>query len=132
MKKIIMFVIITTLLMACGSRPDIKKEISGKEFALRDTVIVNEDHEIAFTIKFEGDKLGGKALNTYRSSYEIDGDSIRIYPVATTLMAGPEILMTREAEYLEDLSKAKGITFEDDVLTITTTDGSELIFDQIK
>lgn len=131
-RKIIMFVILTTLLMACGGRPDVKKEITGREFSLRDTVTVDEDHVVAFTIRFEGDRLGGRALNNYNSSYTIEGDSIEIKPMATTLMAGPEVLMERETQYFKDLTDAVKINLEKGVLTLTTEGGKQLVFDEIK
>jgi putative lipoprotein len=47
---------------------------------------------------------GSGGCNRLTGSYETDGDELRFGPVATTLMAGPEPVMRREAAFLAALS----------------------------
>ena len=132
-KKILMVMVMSVLLVACGNRPNIREEINGKTYVFREKVILEEGkQEIAFTLGFEDGKIRGRALNNFISTYEIDGNNINILPMATTLMAGPEELMKGEAEYLEDLKNAFSICIAGDTLVIITHDGKKLNFDEIK
>ena len=48
--------------------------------------------------------------------------------MASTKMAGPEEDMNAEMEYLQILNGADTIALDGDVLTITTTSGTNLIY----
>lgn len=133
MKKILMFVVMVMTLMACGSKTDIKESLVGKTYTLDEKVILEEqEEEVSFTISFDDGRLSGRALNNFNASYETDGNNIEISPMATTLMAGPEVLMQREAEYLTDLTTAKTISLEENKMTITTEEGKELTFTEVE
>lgn len=132
-KKIFLLIIMLMIMAACGTTPDISKEVKDKTFVLREKVVLDGGkEEVAFTLGFEDEKIRGRALNTFMSNYEIDGNNIRILPVATTLMAGPEELMVKEAQYLEDLQNAANISIVEDSLIIITHDGKKLNFDEVK
>lgn len=133
MKKILMFVVMVMTLMACGSKTELKDSLIGKTFILDETVVLEEQgEEVSFTITFEDGRVSGRALNNFNANFVIEGDKIEISPMATTLMAGPEILMQREAEYLMDLTNAKTISLEENKLTITTEEEKVLTFTQIE
>ncbi|GLI56218.1 hypothetical protein PM10SUCC1_17320 [Propionigenium maris DSM 9537] len=133
MKKILMFVVMVMTLMACGSKTDLNEMLAGKTFTLDEKVVLEEQgEEVSFTLAFEDGRVSGRALNNFNANYEIEGDKIEISPMATTLMAGPEILMQREAEYLMDLTNAKTISLEGNKLTITTEEEKVLTFTQVE
>ncbi len=133
MKKILMFVVMVMTLMACGSKTELKDSLIGKTFTLDETVVLEEQgEEVSFTLTFEDGRVSGRALNNFNANFEIDGDKIEISPMATTLMAGPEKLMQREAEYLMDLTNAKTISLEENKLTITTEEEKVLTFTQVE
>lgn len=128
-KKILIFIVMASMLMGCRSALDPKKEIVGKTYILEEKIVVgDEGHEILVTLNFEHDRLNGKFLNNYNSSYKVEGDIITISPMATTLMAGPEELMKKETQYFSDLTSANKISIDEDILTITTVQGKELVF----
>ncbi len=133
MKKILMFVVMVMTLMACGSKTDLNESLVGKTFTLDEKVVLEEQgEEISFTLAFDDGRVSGRALNNFNANYEIEGDKIEISPMATTLMAGPEILMQREAEYMTDLTTAEKISLEGNKMIITTEEGKELTFTQVE
>ncbi|WP_028329565.1 META domain-containing protein [Brachyspira alvinipulli] len=100
-------------------------DLVGKEYALTN---MYEGKEV--TIAFpETNMVGGKsAVNNYFSEFSLNGDKITFNALASTKMAGPEEDMAVETEYLQILGGADTISLEGDVLTITTTSGTNLIF----
>jgi len=133
MKKIFMFVVMVMTLMACGSKPDIGETLVGRTYTLDESVILeDEGYEVSFTITFDENNLSGRAHNNYNANYEIEGNNIKISPVATTLMAGPEELMKRENLYLKDLTGAKTISLDENKLTITTEEDKQLTFTEVE
>lgn len=132
-KKIVAFTLMVMFLMACGKKQDIGAEIQGKTYAYREKVVLEEENlEVVFTLGFKGDRINVVALNNFSSGYVIDGNGVTIMPMAGTLMAGPERLMDKEGQFLEDLRDTKGISLDNSTLTLTTKDGNELVFDEIK
>lgn len=128
-KKILIFIVMASIFMGCRSALDPKMDVIGKAYILEEKIMLGEeDHEVIVTLNFEQDRLNGRFLNNYNSSYKIEGDIITISPMATTLMAGPEELMKKETQYFTDLTSANKISIDGDILTITTTQGKELIF----
>ena len=100
-------------------------DLVGKEYALTN---MYEGKEV--TIAFpETNMVGGKsAVNNYFSEFSLNGDKITFNALGSTKMAGPEEDMAVETEYLQILSGADTISLAGDVLTITTTSGTNLIF----
>ncbi len=88
--------------------------------------------EKEITISFDKNKVNGNSgVNNYFGSYEIKNDSIKIGPVGSTRMAGPENLMKIEFEYLKLLQDSKTIEFNNNFLILTTNDGKILKFEKI-
>lgn len=100
-------------------------DLLGKEFAL-----TNMYEGKTVTIAFSAtNMLGGKAvINNYFGGFTLEGDKIKLSPMASTKMAGPEEDMNAEMEYLQILNGADTIALNGDVLTITTTSGTNLIY----
>lgn len=71
------------------------------------------------TALFEGGRVEGSAgVNRYNGSFETSGDELRIGPLATTKMAGPQKLMDQEAQYLRALEGATRFSVEGDSLVV--------------
>lgn len=88
--------------------------------------------EKEITISFDKNKVNGNSgVNNYFGSYEIKNNSIKIGPVGSTRMAGPENLMKIEFEYLKLLQDSKTIEFNNNFLILTTNDGKVLKFEKI-
>lgn len=101
-------------------------DLLGKEFALTN---MYEGKEV--TIAFSAtNMLGGKAvINYYFGGFTLEGDKIKLSDdMGSTKMAGPEEDMNAEMEYLQILNGADTIALDGDVLTITTTSGTNLIY----
>ena len=78
-----------------------------------------------------GNINGFSGVNTYFGSYNLDGNSISIGPLASTKMAGPEPLMTLENVYLNRLGSVTGVDLSADSLSLTDKDGNAvLVFGQ--
>lgn len=81
------------------------------------------------TLGFEVDSLSGKACNTFRGSYTLDGDAIEIGPLMSTRMAClNEALTAQEALVLELLQAATTASLSHGVLVLTAEDGRGLQF----
>ncbi len=100
-------------------------DLLGKEYSLTN---MYEGKEV--TIAFSNtNMLGGKsAVNNYFTEFSLDGNKIKLNALASTKMAGPEEDMAVETEYLQILNGADTISLDGDVLTITTTSGTNLIY----
>ena len=101
------------------------EDLVGKEFTLTN---MYEGKEV--TIAFSAtNMLGGKsAVNNYFTEFSLDGSKIKLNALASTKMMGPEEDMAVETEYLQILNGADTISLDGDVLTITTTSGTNLIY----
>lgn len=88
--------------------------------------------EPPITATFEGGEVHGSAgCNSYRGSYQVDGDNITFGPpIAITVMAcmEPEGIMEQEALFMEYLSDAQTFKFVDDQLQIFQSDNEALTF----
>lgn len=84
------------------------------------------DQEI--TLIFANGQLAGSAgCNRLMASYEVDGDTLTISPVATTKMLCDEERNQREAEFLAALDLVAGFTTTYDSLTLTDADGNMVL-----
>jgi putative lipoprotein len=93
---------------------------------------VLEDSEI-ITLLFDeqGGTLAGNAgCNQYQGSYEHDDDQLSVGALISTRMAcvEPEGVMEQERAYLAALQSAESYQAQDEQLTITYADDSELVF----
>jgi heat shock protein HslJ len=86
--------------------------------------------ETTVTLNFEedGQVNGLSGCNQYGGSYELDGRSITIGPLASTRMACLEDgIMEQESAFLQALQAAHSLSLVEDQLTIVY-DGGELLF----
>ena len=75
-----------------------------------------------------GNDYYGQVVNNYFGSYKIFNDKITFSAGGTTMMMGPREEMEAEGRYFADLDKVKSFTLQNDVLTLTTSDGKVLEF----
>lgn len=83
------------------------------------------------TLEFEGEMVSGNAsCNTYRSSYQIKGESISFGPIARTEMycMEPEGVMDQEQTYLDILGAVQRFELKDDRLTLYSDSEKTLTF----
>lgn len=83
------------------------------------------------TLEFNADNAvtGSGGCNFYGGSYEIDGETITMSEIISTMMAcTPDALMTQETAYLNALSSVTRYAVASDVLTLIASDGQQLVF----
>ena len=85
-----------------GSSWTVTNYNNGKEAV----VGVTGDAELTLVFGTDGTVSGSGGVNTFNGPFESDASSIKIGPLATTLMAGPDELMTQEQLYLTALQAA--------------------------
>jgi len=86
------------------------------------------------TAKFNKISFGGKSgCNSYNATYTVDGERLYVGVVGTTQMTceDPAGVMDQESAYLSNLRAAHSFLVEDDVLTVTDTDGDMLLSYQV-
>ena len=83
---------------------------------------------ITATFSTDGSLTGTASVNQYTGAYTVSGErQMTVDPeIATTMMAGPEELMTQEAAYLAALPKTATYTVEGDELWLRDADGAAL------
>jgi heat shock protein HslJ len=130
-------VLLLPLLAACGSstssdassaasspavaQPQGGAELAGTSWILTDGPFTMEDVTGAeVTLNFEADQANGKSgVNNYFGGYTSSTDgTLQFDALGSTMMAGPEDLMTLEAEYLAALQSTFGYTIDGDTLTL--------------
>jgi heat shock protein HslJ len=74
----------------------------------------------------DGTIAGKSGCNNYTGSYSVDGDKIKIGPLASTMMActDPEGVMEQETQYLAALQMAESYQVEGRVLELRRSDGT--------
>ena len=85
------------------------------------------------TLSFNENGINGNSgINNYFGDYEIVNNNIKIGPLGSTRMAGPENLMKVEREFLELLGNSKKVKLSDQKTLILTTDkGKTLTFEKV-
>ena len=114
--------ILLLFLSACKPEPTLK----GQEFVLR-----QPDMEITLSFDAHENRYFGKAVNNYFGTYQMNGNTISFGPTASTMMMGPEEDMELEAHYFDNLSQVQNYTLTPDTLTLTSGNGTVLVFDKI-
>ena len=86
--------------------------------------------EAGITAAFDGTAMSGfSGVNQYNGSYSAEPDgSFSAGPFASTLMAGPELLMEVEAAYVSALERVESYSIDGGRLTLTTDDNKTLTF----
>jgi heat shock protein HslJ len=81
------------------------------------------------TMRFESGRLSGFAgCNNFSGSYSLDGDQLKIGPVASTQMACPEPGSSIETAFHKALSGTLRYAVDGDVMTATNASGATLRF----
>lgn len=124
MKKIVS-VMFALLITACSSS---ESSFKGKEYKMNDAT---NNAEITLAFDAKENRFFGKVINNYFGRYELDGNNIKFGSAGATMMAGPENLMKAESQYLMTLPKVNAFVLEDKSLTLKTTDGQSLVFEEV-
>ncbi len=83
------------------------------------------------TLTFTADQLSGRACNSFRGDYTLDGDQIDVGPLMSTRMAClSDELTAQETLVLELLQTATTVTVNHGVLQLIAPDGRGLQFDK--
>lgn len=82
------------------------------------------------TLEFndEGRVAGSTGCNRFMGGYSVDGATVTLGQLASTMMACPDELMQQEQTFLKVMGDATSYTIVDDALTITTADGRTVVF----
>ena len=124
MKKFLGLLAGICLLAGCSSAGE-QISLAGKKFVMQ-----NSEAGTTVTLEFadSGNDYYGQVVNNYFGSYKIFNDRITFSAGGTTMMMGPREEMEAEGRYFADLTKVKTYTLQNDVLTLTTSDGKVLEF----
>ena len=102
----------------------LKEQLNGREF-----VIVTEGYNKKTSIGFQGDRVYGfSGINRYFGTYQVSGGKFVFGEFGLTRMAGSESEMTLELKFLDILKNNKSVKLSGDTLTLTSTEGIELVF----
>ncbi|WAI01748.1 META domain-containing protein [Methanogenium organophilum] len=88
---------------------------------------VIEGSEITLEFDEDGGIAGSAGVNRYFASYESDGDALSFGLIGSTMMAGPEDLMTQETDYLTLLNETVSFSGVGDELNLCDSDGNVLL-----
>ncbi len=78
--------------------------------------------ELTAVFGSDGTLSGSSGCNTFTGEYTVDGEKITVGPLATTMMACEEDVMTQEAQYLTALQSAAVYSIEGNTLQLRTAD----------
>ena len=123
----LVLVVAGALAAACGGDDDDAggTALEGTEWTLVSGVEAPEDAVPTLTLA-DGSANGFGGCNTFGGSYELDGDSITIGPLASTMMACEEAKSASEAAYLPALEAADAWAVENGELVLSS-DGEETL-----
>lgn len=80
------------------------------------------------TLSFGKGAISGNAgCNTFRGGYTVDGQSVKIGPLASTRMACPDPVLKQEREFLAALESAVKWSVEGDTLDMHRQDGQRAV-----
>ena len=107
-----------------GLFANLKEQLNGREF-----IIVTEGYNSKTSIGFKGDRVYGfSGINRYFGTYQVSGGKFIFSEFGLTRMAGSEKEMTQELKFLDILKNNKSVKLSGDTLTLTSTEGIELVF----
>ena len=107
-----------------GIFANLKEQLNGREF-----IIVTEGYNSKTSIGFKGDRVYGfSGINRYFGTYQISGGKFIFGEFGLTTLPGTQEAMTQELKFIDTLKKNKSIKLSGDTLTLTSTEGVELIF----
>ena len=67
-------------------------------------------------------------INRYFGTYQVSGGKFAFGEFGLTTLPGTQEAMTQELKFIDTLKKNKSIKLSGDTLTLTSTEGVELIF----
>ena len=107
-----------------GLFANLKEQLNGREF-----IIVTEGYNSKTSIGFKGNRVYGfSGINRYFGTYQVSGGKFVFGEFGLTRMAGSESEMTLELKFLDILKNNKSVKLSGDTLTLTSTEGIELVF----
>lgn len=126
MKKLFSILAGICLFVGCSNAGE-QISLAGKKFVMQ-----NSEAGTTVTLEFadSGNDYYGQVVNNYFGSYKIFNDRITFSAGGTTMMMGPREEMEAEGRYFADLDKVRNFTLQNDVLTLTTSDGKALTFEE--
>lgn len=127
--KFSLILLLSIILYSCTSlnAQNISKEIMDQKFVMFAPYIDNR-----ITVEFSQEKISGfSGVNRFFGGYKIDETSITMGPLASTMMAGPIEDMVKEKFILSALNNAEKISFENEILIITTKEKQNLKFKKL-
>lgn len=122
MKKVFVF-LTACFLSACSASAD---QLDDRTYRLQ-----NAANDARITISFNPSDhtySGNAAVNRYFGDYKDSSGKLTLNPAGVTMMTGPEPLMRAEREYLKTLPQVVSFKRSGDELTLTVSDGRELVF----
>ncbi len=89
-------------------------------------VSVNLDTELTMSFSEEGQVAGSSGCNNFTGGYIVDGDAIKVGPLASTMMmcGAPKGVMEQEAQFLAALQAATVLTIQDDKMELRDDTGA--------
>lgn len=121
-------------LAGCGEEATMDpKMLEGVEWALSDSSATAADLAAAgMTATFDGTTVAGfSGVNQYSGPYTAeDGGTLEVGELASTMMAGPEPLMSAEQAYLELLRGCDGWAVDGGTLRLTTGGEESLVYEK--
>ncbi len=126
MKKFLMMLLGICFLTGCSNTVE-QISLAGKKFVMQ-----NSEAGTTITLEFadSGNDYYGQVVNNYFGSYKIFNDRITFSAGGTTMMMGPREEMEAEGRYFADLDKVRNFTLQNDILTLITSDGKALTFEE--
>ena len=129
MKKVLLLLIVSLVLSACGSEGNslVGNWILtgyGPEGSASAAVT---DSQASLTFSADGTVTGTSGCNGFGGEYKLDGDQITFSELISTLMACDGRLMIQEGTMFKVLNGAASFQIEGDMLTVTN-DGAVLVF----
>ena len=107
-----------------GIFANLKEQLNGREF-----IIVTEGYNSKTSIGFKGDRVYGfSGINRYFGTYKVSGGKFVFGEFGLTTLPGTQEAMTQELKFLDILKNNKSIKLSGDTLTLTSTEGIELVF----
>lgn len=126
MKKFLMMLLGICFLTGCSNTVE-QISLAGKKFVMQ-----NSEAGTTVTLEFadSGNDYYGQVVNNYFGSYKIFNDKITFSAGGTTMMMGPREEMEAEGRYFANLDKVRNFTLQNDILTLITSDGKALTFEE--
>ncbi len=126
MKKFLIMLLGICFLTGCSNTVE-QISLAGKKFVMQ-----NSEAGTTVTLEFadSGNDYYGQVVNNYFGSYKIFNDKITFSAGGTTMMMGPREEMEAEGRYFADLDKVRNFTLQNDILTLITSDGKALTFEE--